>query len=236
MKRILVVAFMAFYVGALTYGNVCHLVQEGKSSHPMMYFLIWDMFCGWTAFDSRIHLVAEGESGKYYNVTHPPYGELHPYGYIGRENYDQFQNHTPKLGLNVLKHTRHEPITRLFVIEECWAKKYNMADAVWRARYDDDKDPLRYFRVRVSVLPDGTIVQNYSSWLQYQHSQMMMDNPRLVDAALRSKTLFVLDKNVTPGREVLSHSSTIIDGLSVQSLSSQSLTPESLSRGAPSGN
>jgi hypothetical protein len=218
MKRILVVAFMTVYVGVLTYGNVCHLVQEGKSSHPLMYFLIWDMFCGWTAFDSRIHLVAEGESGKYYDVTHPPYGELHPYGYIGRENYDQFQNHTPKLGLNVLKHTRHEPMTRLYVIEECWAKKYNMADAVWKARYDDDKDLTRYYRVRVSLLPDGTVVQNYSSWLQYQFAQMMMDNPRLVEQARRSKTLFVLDKTVTPGRDVLENPGTAIEGLSAQSL------------------
>ena len=145
MKRILAVAFMLFYVGALTFGNVCHLVQEGRSAHPMMYFLVWDMFCGWSAFDSRIHLVAEGESGTYYDVTHPPWGEFQPYGYIGRENYDQFQNHTPKLGLNILKHTRHEPMNRLFVVEECWAKKYNMADAVWKARYDDDKDLIRHF-------------------------------------------------------------------------------------------
>ena len=29
------------------------------------------------------------------------------------------------MGLNVLKHTQHEPIGRLFVIEECWQKKYS---------------------------------------------------------------------------------------------------------------
>ncbi|MGE5195245.1 MAG: hypothetical protein ACM3U2_22350 [Deltaproteobacteria bacterium] len=214
MKRVLVVAFMIFYVGALTYGNICHLVQEGKSSHPLMYFLVWDMFCGWTAFDSRIHIVAEAESGKFYDLTHPPYGELHPYGYIGRENYDQFQNHTPKLGLNVLKHTRHEPMTRLFVIEECWAKKYNMADAVWKARYDDAKDLHRYYRLRVTLLPDGTVVQSYSSWLQYQYAQMMMDNPRLVEQANRSRTLFVLDKAAKPGRDVLENSGTGFGGVS----------------------
>ena len=226
MKRILAVAFMLFYVGALTFGNVCHLVQEGRSAHPMMYFLVWDMFCGWSAFDSRIHLVAEGESGTYYDVTHPPWGEFQPYGYIGRENYDQFQNHTPKLGLNILKHTRHEPMNRLFVVEECWAKKYNMADAVWKARYDDDKDLMRYFRIRVTLLPDGTVLQSYSSWLQYQFSQMMMDNPRLVEQARRSKTLFMLDNPPSPGRDVLEDPGTGAGGLSAQSVAP----------GAPNGN
>jgi hypothetical protein len=203
MKRVLTVAFMIFYVGALTFGNICHLVQEGRGLNPLMYYVIWDMFCGWSAFDSRIHIVAEGESGKYYDLKHPPYGELHPYGYVGRENYDQFQSHTPKLGLNVLKHTRHEPISRLFVIEECWAKKYNMADAVWQARYDDPKEINRYYRRRVALLPDGTVLQRYTGWLPYQFTQALMDNPRLIDQANRSRSLFVLDNVVKPGRDVL---------------------------------
>ncbi len=226
MKRILAVAFMIIYVGALVYGNVCHLVQEGRSSHPMMYFLVWDMFCGWSAFDSRIVLVAEGESGKYYDVSHAPWGEFHPYGYIGRENYDQFQNHTPKIALNILRHTSHEPMTRLFVIEKCWAKKYNMADPVWKARYDDEKDLEPYYRIRVTLLPDGTILQNYSSWLQYQFSQMMMDNPRLVEQARRSKTLFVLDNYQKPGREMIEHPGMGFGGRSA----------DAMANSAPSGN
>src|SRR5579859_6704817 len=126
MKRVCVIAFSLFYVAALVYGNICHLLQSGLATTPMMYFVVWDMFCGMSAFDSRVHIVAEGESGKYYDLTHPPWGDFYPYGYIGRESYDQFQSHTPAIGLNVLKHTRHEPMTRVLVIEECWAKKYNM--------------------------------------------------------------------------------------------------------------
>ena len=41
MKRVLTVAFIAFYVGALTYGIICHLIQDGRASHPMMYFVIF---------------------------------------------------------------------------------------------------------------------------------------------------------------------------------------------------
>jgi hypothetical protein len=227
MKRVLTAAFIIFYVGALTYGNICHLVQEGRSFHPLMYFVVWDMFCGWSAFDSRIHIVAEGESGKFYDLTHPPYGELHPYGYIGRESYDQFQSHTPTMGLNVLKHTRHEPMTRLLVIEECWAKKYNMVDAVWKARYDDPKDINRYYRRRVTLLPDGTVVQNYSSWLLYQYSLMVMQNPRLVEESRKGTALFVLDEARQPGgRDVLETRDTTFGG-----------TPAPVSRSiAPSGN
>jgi len=203
MKRLLSVAFVIIYVVGLAYGNLCHLVQEGKSTHPIMYFLVWDMFCGWTAYDSRFHVVAEGESGKYYELTPPPYGEFKPFGYIGRENYDQFQSHTGPLGLNVLRHTRHEPMTRVVVIEECWAKKYNMTDAVWQARYDDPKDITRYYRQRVAVLPDGTVTSYNSSWLQYQFAQMKMDNPRLIEDQNRSRTLFVMDNIAQPGRSIL---------------------------------
>ena len=152
MKRVLTVLFIAGYIGVLTYGNLCHVLRSGVAAHPLMYMIVWDMFCGWSAFDSRIHIVAEGESEKYYDLTHAPWGELHPYGYIGRENYDQWQNHTGPIGINVLKHTRHEPITRLFVIEECWAKKFNLPDHIWQHRYDDPKDASGKFAV-VDIAP-----------------------------------------------------------------------------------
>jgi hypothetical protein len=203
MKRILAVAFIVGYVGALSLGNACHILRHGVASHPLMYFIVWDMFCGWSAFDSRVHLVAEGESGKYYDLTHAPWGEFHPYGYIGRENYDQFQSHTGSIGLNVLRHTQHEPIGRLFVIEECWQKKYNLRDSVWNRRYDDPMDPQKYYRRRVILLPDGTVTHLYNSWVSFQSGQMLMDNPRLVQDSKRDQSLFVFDKNVAPGREVM---------------------------------
>jgi hypothetical protein len=193
MKRVLTVLFIAGYIGVLTYGNLCHVLRSGVAAHPLMYMIVWDMFCGWSAFDSRIHIVAEGESEKYYDLTHAPWGELHPYGYIGRENYDQWQNHTGPMGINVLKHTRHEPITRLFVIEECWAKKFNLPDHIWQHRYDDPKDAQHYYRTRVVLLPTGRLLQTYTSWVSNQASQMLYDNPRLVQQSKLGQPLFVID-------------------------------------------
>jgi hypothetical protein len=203
MKRILAAAFIVGYIGVLTYGNLCHVLKSGVAAHPLMYMIVWDMFCGWSAFDSRIHIVAEGESEKYYDVTHAPWGELHPYGYIGRENYDQWQNHTGIMGINVLKHTRHEPITRLFVIEECWAKKFNLPDYIWQNRYDDPKDAQHYFRTRVVLLPSGRLLQTYNSWVSNQASQMLYDNPRLVQQSKLGQPLFVID-NPAQRRELSS--------------------------------
>jgi len=202
MKRFLAIGFIAVYIGVLSYGNICHFLDFRKTAHPLMYMIVWDMFCGWSAFETRIHIFAEGEDDKFYDLTHPPWGELHPYGYIGRENYDQNQNHTGTMGLNVLRHTRHVPVSRVFVVEECWAKKYNMPDDVWMARYDGPKDKHSYFRVRVVLLPDGTITQAYSAWVAFQSSQMMMDNPRLQERSRLSRPMFVID-NFKPGREAI---------------------------------
>jgi hypothetical protein len=104
-----------------------------------MYYFVWDMFCGWSAYDSRMHIVAEGESQTFYRLTPAPWGEFQPFGSLGREHYDSFNGHGVNIGMNVLKHTQHEPMVRLFVIEESWAKKYNLPDAVWKTRYDGSK-------------------------------------------------------------------------------------------------
>ena len=69
MKRVFAVAFIICYVAGLTVGNLAHVLRHGVSPHPLMYFVVWDMFCGWSAFDSRVHIVAEGESGKYYDLN-----------------------------------------------------------------------------------------------------------------------------------------------------------------------
>lgn len=203
MKRILTAGFIVAYIGVLLYGNICHFLQFGTTTHPFMYMIVWDMFCGWSAFDTRIHIIAEGQDDKYYRLSPAPWGELHPYGYIGRENYDQFQNHTGGMGLNVLRHTRHAPISRVFVVEECWAKKYNMPDDVWTARYEYPKDKQSYYRMRVVLLPDGTMTQSYTSWVAFQSGMMMMDNPRLQERSRLSRPMFMIDNNFKPGREAM---------------------------------
>jgi hypothetical protein len=171
-----------------------------------MYYVVWDMFCGWSAYDSRVHIIAEGESGKFYELTPPPWGELHPYGFIGRQHYDSFNNHSARIGMNVLAHTSHEPMTRVFVVEEAWAKKFNLPEAVWLARHGTPKEIEKYYRIRTVLLPDGMNVQNFGSWLSFQSMQALANNPRLHQEASRQRSVFAQapeirgrDMTVTPG-------------------------------------
>ena len=112
MKRWLASLGIGVYLLALATGFVAHTVDFGTDCHPIMYFLVWDMFCGWSGYEGRMQLIGESESGKYYDLAPGPWGELHPYGRIDRHNYDP--NHTNGLVLakNCLKHTIHEPMAR----------------------------------------------------------------------------------------------------------------------------
>jgi hypothetical protein len=210
MKRILTVAFIVCYISTLTYGNVCHLLRHGQATHSMMYMIVWDMFCGWAAYDSRVHIIAEGESETFYDLTQPPWGELHAFGYIGRENYDQFNTHLGTIALNVLQHTSHEPISRIVVIEESWPKKLNLPDAVWNLRYDNPKDRHSYFRTRLVMLPDGTVTHRYTSFLDYQALCLATDNPRLLQQSKAGTPLFLNDGAAAVGRDVMAPPSAAI--------------------------
>jgi len=46
MKRWLSHFTIAVYLAALSWGIVAHALSFGAASHPGMYFLVWDMFCG----------------------------------------------------------------------------------------------------------------------------------------------------------------------------------------------
>ena len=67
MKRLATVLFILAYIGSLGWGIVAHAVKYKASSHPAMYFVVWDMFCGWSAYANRTQIIAEGESGRYYD-------------------------------------------------------------------------------------------------------------------------------------------------------------------------
>ena len=114
LKRWLAGAFIVAYLSALGLGVVSHALAFQQNAHPMMYFVVWDMFCGWSAYASRTHVIAEGESGKFYRLTPTPWGEYHPYSDLGRQHYDPFSSHCQRIGTNVLRHTRHEPISRMW--------------------------------------------------------------------------------------------------------------------------
>ena len=198
MKRWLTHSLIVVYLGALFSGVACHAVEFGTASHPIMYFFVWDMFCGWSAFSNRIQVVGEGESGAYYELSPGPWGELKPFGNLGRQHYDYMGYRSPRFALNCLKHTRHEPITRVFVIEETWDKKYNMPEDVWNRIYDEPKDLKKYYQVRHVVTPDGVILQTHPSWLSRQFAISLANNPRLQAESRRNKPFYAFGPNPRP--------------------------------------
>ncbi len=72
MRRWLASGFIASYLAFLGWGIISHALKFHSVSHPIMYFAVWDMFCGWQAYESRVHIVAEGESGQMYQLSPPP--------------------------------------------------------------------------------------------------------------------------------------------------------------------
>ena len=180
------------YLGALLFGLIAHGANYHEGSHPSMYFIVWDMFCGWAAYETRTHIVGQGESGKFYELAPGPWGDYHPYGDISRQHYDSFNSYPQAMALNTLKHTEHEPMTRLYVVEESWAKKYNLPDHVWTRRYSEPKMPFSYFRLRTEMTADGKVIRSASPWLSFQTNLTIADNPRLMADISRGQPMFAI--------------------------------------------
>ena len=83
-------------------------------------------------------------------------------------------------------------MARLFVFEEAWAKKYNLPESNWRQRYSEPKEPYNYFHMRTVMTPEGRITGNTLSWLSYQTSFTISDNPRLARESERSMPMFMV--------------------------------------------
>ncbi|MEZ6045621.1 MAG: hypothetical protein R3C11_08605 [Planctomycetaceae bacterium] len=179
MKRKLANLFIASYLAVMSFGLFSHTMEFMHGSHPAMYFIIWDMFCGWSAYENRIHIVGEGESGAYYDLSQGPWGEFNPYSDIGRRHYDYRGVNLKNISDNVLAHTEHEPMTRIFIFEENWSKKYNMPDFVWKRLYDEPKELRSYFAVRQVLTPESQVAQSNPCWLTRCAQTQFADNPRL---------------------------------------------------------
>ena len=180
------------YLATLLFGVIAHGANYHEGAHPSMYFIVWDMFCGWAAYENRTHIVGQGESGKFYELAPGPWGDYHPYGDISRQNYDSFNSYPHILAMNTLKHTQHEPMTRLYVVEECWAKKYNLPEHVWKRRYSEDKLPFSYFRLRTEMTGDGKIIRSATPWLTFQTNLTITDNPRLIAQVNKGQPMFAI--------------------------------------------
>jgi hypothetical protein len=185
--------FIAAYLTAIGFGLFCHTFRWNLGLHPMMYYVVWDMFCGWAAYECRYHVIAEGVSGRHYQVLPGPWGDFRPFGDISRHHYDPDAASATRMAMNVLRHTRHEEITRLFVVEENWPKKFNMPDDQWAARWDEPKDPKRYYTLRQVVTPEGVLLQAYDNFYVQQGQQAVLANPRLAAEATRSQPFYAVN-------------------------------------------
>lgn len=204
VRRTAAITFIVAYLSTLSFGVATHALGWGNNSHPLMYFIVWDMFCGWSSFASSQHIVAEGESGELYELTPPPWGEFKPYGHLGRQHYDIFGMHFGRYAANVLKHSKHEPMTRVWVIEKCWSKKYDLPADVWQRRYDESQDDREeYYSLRVLMQPDGTYSNQNPAWLTQLSWNVIFKNESLRRQMRTSRS--VLLSNPAPaswGREM----------------------------------
>ncbi len=186
-RRAPAIAFIALYLGILGYGILAHMFSVGTGSHVGMYYIVWDMFCGWSGWEQRHHLIAEGQSGQFYDITVAPWGDVRPYGPRERVHYDVYASHSPRIAKNILSHTKHEPIAKIYLVEEYWNKKYNLPDHYWKTAYQEPKDVKRYFNTRLTATNDGQQINSYLTWLEKMQYNYYMDNPKLQMLARNSR-------------------------------------------------
>lgn len=187
MPRFVIKLFIAAYLSVLGMGLFCHTMAYKADAHPMMYYVVWDMFCGWNGYSYRNHIIAEGESGQYYSLTPAPWGEFKPFGPLDRYHYDSYSSFMGRIAHNVLEHTEHEPITRVFLVEEHWNKRFNLPEYLWRHRYDEEKDKKSYYHVRSVFDPLGEKLVCNPCWLDVVAQKHVMDNPKLQAIARNSR-------------------------------------------------
>lgn len=203
MKRWLASGFIASYLGALSWGIVSHAMKFYIFVHPIMYFLVWDMFCGWQAYESRTHVVAEGESGQLYHLSPTPWNEFAPFGNLSRVHYDALGNSYSRLAMTTLKNTTHEPMRRILVVEECWQKKYNLPDPLWAQRYEEPKVPKNYYWLRCQFTPEGELTYTRPDFVGYSYSIQMVENPRLLADARRGRPFFAINPSQRQGGQLV---------------------------------
>lgn len=186
MKRCAAIAFIVLYLCVLGYGLAAHVLEYNNLANPGMYYIVWDMYCGWSAYETRLHIVAEGRSGRMYELE-SPWGSYRPFGAIDRRHYDAGAVHCGAMARNILAHTEHEPIERIFLIEESWSKKYNLSPELWSQFHEEPYEPVSYFRLRAWFTSDGVCQERYLDIGGYLAHQAVASNPRLQNDIIKGR-------------------------------------------------
>lgn len=197
MPRILSGLFIFCYLSWLAWGIGAHVLKIGLDGNTLGYYVVWDMFCGWQAYDNRTHLLAEGVSGQFYEVR-APWGEFNPFGNVARVHYDVTNNLVPKHIRNVLRNTSHEPIDRVYVVQEIWPKQFNIPDTLWARYFEEPQDRNSYFNLRAICSDRGSLLNSYPDWYAAQTLKAVADNPRLQMSARQATPFY--DTFIRPNR------------------------------------
>ncbi|QDT38282.1 hypothetical protein [Stratiformator vulcanicus] len=193
MKRWLASLFIGGYLSALGVGLVSHTMEWGTGRHPAMYYIVWDMFCGWTSWDVRLEVIGEGVSGKYYSLAPGPWGGINTHGRLDRRDYDVGGLACCRIALNTLKHTSHEEIARIFVVERAWNKKYNIPDHLWEERFEEPRDPHYYHKIYHVISGEGVLLSSQPNWLTHYTSVAQNADPRLQSQMRTRQPFYLLD-------------------------------------------
>lgn len=185
MRRWLATGFIAIYLTALLYGLAAQTLGFQVRSHVGMYFLVWDMFCGWDSFDCRPHLVAEGVSGTHYELTAPWMQPTFAFENRRLKN-DTLAAHAGRLAAHALDRTEHEPIARVILVEEARSKKYNVPGWLWSRRFAEPQSPVSHFYLRAVFEPTGENVVRHYAWKDHIVWRALSRDPSVLRAARRS--------------------------------------------------
>lgn len=174
--------FITCYLLSLAWGISAHALKLGLVGNSIGYFFVWDMFCGWAAYDNRTHIIGEDAEGKYYSIREP-WTPFTPFGDVDRINYDVSNNLIPRHIKHILDHTEHPPIDRVYVVQEIWPKQFNVPDHLWSRYFEEPREQVSYFNLRAICNSSGMTLETYPDWFSAQTLQAIADNPRLQRAA-----------------------------------------------------
>ncbi len=174
--------FIVTYLLCLAGGIAGHALKLRQAGTTVGYYFVWDMFCGWQAWDTRTRIIGEDADGNYYAVEEP-WGAVTPSGDVPRIHHDVNNTLLSRHVKNVLDHSAHPPIDRVYVVQELWPKQYNVPEHLWANCFYEPKDPTVYYNLRVICDAKGNWLDSYPDWFAVQNHQAVVENPRLQRAS-----------------------------------------------------